>query len=492
MIQFIKQKITKQKQYPILSICIQLIVCISFVIVNCFHSNKLFAAKTIKIDDAIKLGIENSYELKQSRLETKKAEALVSEVFGNALPSLDLSASLSHAFKKQIVPIDFESMLAQAVYGVLWKENLLEYDPSKLPSGNNYTSMQLDNTLQAQLQLTQILFNSAVFTGIGISKDYLKVSQSQYNAKVSDLIMNIKSAFNGVLYAKEMLEITNASYENAKENLRNVMALSKEGLVSEFTTLEASVRVENIKPRIRQIENVVKNATDGLKMLIGLSQNEEVVIISDEDYKNIDEELSDIETYIKQAKENNLNLKILENVRVVNEASVKADEAGYYPSLAGFANFAWNGMSNEFKNFQTYQTSMAGISLSMNLFKGMQTKHKVQQSKIEVIKTNEQINQLKDAIEMQIKANVNELIRIKEEILAQERNIRVAERAYELAMTRFKEGTGSQLEILNSDLALSTAKTNKLESIFNYFSSRAQLDNLLGIIPEQWKINNGK
>jgi outer membrane protein TolC len=176
------------------------------------------------------------------------------------------------------MPIDFEAMLAGTVYGILFKEDVIPTDWSKLPPGGNFASMQLDNTAQAQLQLTQILFNSAVFTGIGISREFVKVSQASYNAKVADVTMNIKNTFYAVLYTKEMLDIVNVSFENAQANLNNVTAMYNQGMVAEFTLLDASVRVENIKPTIRQLENAVVSATDGLKILLNIPQTETVTV----------------------------------------------------------------------------------------------------------------------------------------------------------------------------------------------------------------------
>jgi outer membrane protein TolC len=344
--------------------------------------------------------------------------------------------------------------------------------------------MSQANNIQTQIQLTQILFNSAVFTGIGASKDYLRVSESQYNAKLIDVVMNIKTTFYGILYTKELLNIVNISYQNAQENLTNVDHLYREGLVSEFTQLDASVRVENIKPQIKQLENTVATATNGLKILLGISQAENINISGGIEY--VDEDLQEVGGLVSKAQSNNLTIKTLEQVINVNQASVDVSSSDYYPSLAFFANYGINAMSNNFSNFNSFPTSNIGLSFSMNLFKGMQTKYQVQEAKIDLTKTQEQILQLKEAIAMQVRNNINELQRIKEDIAAQDRNISVAERAYSLATTRFKEGTGSQLEIMNSDVSLKQAKTNRLESVYNYLNAKAKLDNILGIINPAW------
>ena len=457
---------------------------IMLLIIIILLANSNLEAKQLTLNDAIKIGIQNNSELKQAKFDIERAEAQVKEVFGNALPSLDFTTNFSHALKTQIMPIDFEAMLMGTVYGVLWSEEVmskhgvLTHDPSKLPSGNNFASLQLKNNIQSQLQLTQILFNSAVFTGIGVSRDFLDVSIAQYDAKRADVVMNIKNAFHAVLYTKEMLGIINASLENAQANLNNVTALYNQGMLSEFTMLDAQVRVANIEPTVKQLENAVKSATDGLKLLLDIPLNDEIEVVGSINY--VAEDLQDVDKFVSQALNNNLNINTLERAIKLTRATVDVSRADYFPTIAAFANYGYNAMSNTLSNWNTFPTSMVGISFSMNLFRGLQTKYRVQQSQIDVIKAEEQISFLRDAIAMQVRTNVNELNRIKKDIEAQTRNVSIAERAYSLAVIRFNEGIGNQLEILNSDLALRQAKTNLLESHYNYAISKARLDNLLG------------
>jgi outer membrane protein TolC len=447
----------------------------------------LFAQRSITLDDAIQIAIKNNSDLKQSKMDIDKANATVDATYANAYPSLDLSASYAYIIKGQQVAMpDFAAMFGNAVYGILYQEHLIDKIPQLPPAGTSLMSMTQDHNLQAQLQLTQIIFNSAVFTGIGAAKDYLDVSKYQYNAKVGDVVLNVKQAFYGILYSKAMLDIINASYQNAQANLKNVQALYNQGMVSEFNQLDASVQVENIRPQIKQLENAVVSATNGLKILLGIPQNESISAEGQLEY--VAEDIDDLNSLTGRAVKNNLNLQTLEESIDIMNASVKVSESDYYPTLAAFANYGYTAMGNSFGDLVSFPTSQAGLSFSMNLFKGMSTKNQVQEAKIDVLKTEEQIDQLKQAVIMQVTTNVNELQRIKEDIEAQDRNIQVAQRAYELAGTRYKEGTGSQLEIQNSELSLRQARTNRLQSVYNYLLSKIQLDNLLGDISDSWKI----
>lgn len=443
-------------------------------------SQALLSQQKFTMNEAIRFALLNHPDIKQADYNIKQAESITKETTGNAFPSLDLSASYSYTIKGAQIPMpDFAAMLNNSTYDVLFKENLLPSDNSKfLPIGTSLMSMQQKNNLSAQLQLTQILFNSAVFKGISVSKDYLNLSRLQYNSKINEIVYNIKKAFSASIMTKEILAIINSSYENAKNNLKNVRALYEEGLIAEYILLDAEVQVENIKPQIKQTENAVIASIDALKLAMGLPQTENIDIIGSLEYTQ--EDSPNLEATVLEAQENNFNLQLLKQARLLNEASIAVSEAGYYPTLAAFANYGVNSMGNSFRELTGYNTSMAGISFSMNLFKGYQTQQKVEQSKIEVYKTDEQIRLVRDAIYMQVKTNINELDRITKDISSQERNVEVAERAYTLSTVRLREGTGSQLEVFNSELSLRRARTNLLQSIYDYTQAKYSLDNILG------------
>jgi outer membrane protein TolC len=116
----------------------------------------------------------------------------------------------------------------------------------------------------------------------------------------------------------------------------------------------------------------------------------------------------------------------------------------------------------------------------MNLWQGNRTKNSVQQSTITYQQTQEQLFLLKDAITVQIKSLINELKRTQELIEVQNRTIQLAERAYEIATVRYKEGAGSQLEVQNADRDLRQARLNRTQTIHSYLITINELERILG------------
>lgn len=437
------------------------------------------------IDDAIKVAIQNNRSIKVSMMEVEKADKAVDEAFGYALPTLDLSANYSRLLQKpKTVFPDFESLLKAASYGVLFDEGLLPYDETKIPTvGSKLQSFAQTNNFDASLELTQILFNSAVFRGIGASQIYLDLSREQLKEQVSATVLDVKKAFYGAVLARDMKEITEASLANAEENLKNVEALNKQGLASDYEYLQVMVQVENIRPKVKQLQNLYEDAKNGLKVLLGLDVNKDIYPEGTITFEPVFTD--DVESVVDEALTGNPTLKVLNKKRQVDEEFIAIDRSEYWPTLAAFGKYSYAGSSDDF-NFNTYNSATVGLSLSINLFKGGRVSSKVQQSKIALKQTDQQVNNYKDYLQTQITSKIRELRKVEAEISALEQNIKLAEKAYDISETRYKEGTGTQLEIKNSDLELRAARTNRLESVHRYIIASSELNNLLGRLDDSY------
>lgn len=259
--------------------------------------------------------------------------------------------------------------------------------------------------------------------------------------------------------------------------------MKAQGLVAEFDVMQVEVQVENIKPQIKQLENSLKNAENGVKVLIGMEMGEQVEFIGELNSKI--EEISDERSVVEFAMANNYDLRTLTKKIEVDQAYIDINKSEYWPQVAAFGSLKFAGSADDW-NFMNYSESMVGVSLQMNLFNGYRTDRKVEQSQVEQLITKEQIIQLKSYIESQIRNQVLEVQRVRTSLEAQEKNVKLAEKAYSIATSRFEQGTGTQLEIKNSDMELRSAKTNLLQSVFQYMTAMAELDKLTGTMSSEY------
>ena len=453
---------------------VKIITLLIFATINLSAQQKIYT-----LDEAIRQALANNKDIKISSLDVNKANAAVKEAFGYALPSLDLSANLSHFFEKPKTPFpDFAAMFNNATYSVLIKEGLVPDDPNVYePVETKLQSFTPTNNYTTQLSLTQTLFSSAVFEGIGASKIYYNLSVAQLNNTVSKTVLDVQKAFYGVILAKAVLDIAQASFDNAQENFDNVTKLYKEGMVSEFDKLQAEVQLENIRPNVLQMQNTLINSLNGLKIILGVDQSQDIDVSAQIEFKpyNIPED----QILIDEAIKNNFDITSLKLKSQVDEAFVQLDISEYWPTLAAFANYSYAGFSEKW-DFQNYSSFTVGLNFRMNLWQGNRTKNAVQQSTITYKQTEEQLNLLKDAVTSDVKKRINELKRAQSLIEVQQNTVKVAQRAYEIADLRYTEGAGSQLELHNADLELRNARLNLTQSVYSYMVSRFELEQLLG------------
>jgi outer membrane protein TolC len=458
---------------------------LSIAILLFFTAANSFAQKVLTIDSAIQIALEHNRDIKMATLEIDKAEAKIDQAFGYAYPTLDVSAGFSHFLQKPKMPFpDFNAMLNNATYGVLFKEGVIPYDSDKmLPMGTELQAFAQTNNFQSKAELRQILFNAKVITGIGAAQIYLQLSKENIKRVISKTVLNVKKAFYGVILTRDLLDIAKGRFSNAKDYLGTIKSMRAQGLVSEFEELQAEVQVENIRPILQQLDNAHKSAANGLKILLNIDQDTEVNVTGKMDYK--DEELPDEQELIIEALNSNLNIKTLAIKQKLDDAKIKITRTEFWPSVIGFANYSYSGSAENWK-FQNYSSSSVGLGLSINLFKGFRTVKEIQQKKIEYKKTNTQISMLKDATVREVKTKLNEVKRVQRQIEAMAKNVTLAERAYQIAEDRYKEGEGIQLEVKNADVALSQAKINYTNAVHDYSIAKAELYDLIGRIDKKY------
>jgi outer membrane protein TolC len=334
----------------------------------------------------------------------------------------------------------------------------------------------------ASLNVRQILFNGAVFVGVGAAHVYSHLARDMYQAKQVETVTKVRKAYYGALLAREAFEMMRSSLRNAEDNLRNVQLMKKQGIVSEYDELRATVGVENLRPPVLQSETNFNLALDALRNTIGIA-NEEIVLGDSLAFEAVDD------TLLVNAEglvlDSNPNLSALGRQIELNGAVVNAERSNYLPTIAAFGTYSYQGIRDNF-NFSTndfYKSSQVGLSLSLNLFQGMQTYARVEQAQLEERKSEEQKVNLERNLKTGIHSVIGTLRQSKKRIEAQQRTVETAERGYKIVTTRFLANAATQLEVNDAQLALTQAKVNRIQAVYDYLVASADLDELIGRLP---------
>ncbi len=129
-----------------------------------------------------------------------------------------------------------------------------------------------------------------------------------------------------------------------------------------------------------------------------------------------------------------------------------------------------------------YPIGLFGVTLNVPIFNGGQKYYRIKQAKINLLKTENTITNLKSVIELE--ANVASITykNAYVSMLSQKKNRELALNIYETSKKKYEAGVGSNLEVVTSETALKEAETNYLNAVYELIISKTDLDKALGNI----------
>lgn len=426
--------------------------------------------RTLTLDESIEMAIRQNKTIAVARLGVKRAESQVREAFGTALPSLNVSAGFNHNLQ---LPVFF---FPNPTTG--------EVTPLRFGLTNGYN---------VTTQIQQIIFSSAAFTAISASKLYSDAAEAQLDAAVAEVVTETKKRYYQAVAATGYASVAEASLTNILEVQRNITAFFAEGLVAEFDKIRADVAVANARPMVLQAKSGKYAALAALQTYIGMSLADSIAV-SEGGFPALTES-PDVDRSITMAINENLDLRALRHQIDVGSRMVDLSRSDFYPTLAAFGQWQNQGQSESLTGWQSASSTVVGLSFSMNLFNGLRTNERVEQAKIDVFSAKERLNQVTDLINLQVRTLINQLESAKQRSEAQRSTVDQAQRGYEIARIRYREGTGSLLEINDAETSLAQAKLNSITALVDYHVTRADFDRATGQIDRSyWRFlrNDGK
>lgn len=454
---------------------ILLIIVVSVTAVSLSRAAQM-TPRRLSLEDAVRLAMKHNSDLQTARLEVDKSDARVSEAWGYTMPSVDLSGQYMRFIDKPTTY--FPDIIMYPLF------SLIDTTFKQKPRGGFVPiSVVPSYSASTTLMVRQILFNGAVFVGVGAASTYSQLARDLYYAKQVETANKARKAYYGALLAREALELVRSSLQNAEDNLKNVQLMRSQGIVSEYDELRASVGVENLRPIVIQNETNYNLALDNLRTTIGLSP-EDVELTGALTFEAVGDSL------LAQAPvalvESNPNLRVVRRQIDLNHAVVNAERSNYLPTIAAFGAYSYNASKDRF-NFSTndfFKSSQVGLSVSLSLFQGFQTSSRVEQAKLEQRKSEEQMNNLERTIRTGLHSILGNLKQAQKRVEAQQKTAETAQRGYKIVTSRFLINAATQLEVNDAQLALNQAKVNRMQAIYDYLVASADLDQMLGRLPQ--------
>jgi outer membrane protein TolC len=429
----------------------------------------------LTVQQAVQLALKQNSDLETARLEVKRAEARVMEAWGYTMPSIDLSGQYMHFVDKPVTffPDYFLYSFMKGIDSTFPK-----------PTGQLVPiSFTPGFTASGTVTVKQLLFNGAVFVGVGAASVYSQLASDVYRMKRVETVTKVRKAYYAALLAAEARSLMRSTLRNAEDNLRNVTLLHKQGIISEYDELRATVGVENLRPTVLQTETNADLALFALKNTLGVPHSESMTLTDTLGFVSVaDSVLVHAE---QDLLESNPTLSVARWQIELNGAAVNAERSSYLPTLALFGSYQYQAAKNEF-NFSTndfFKGTNVGLSLSLNLFQGVQTWSRVEQAQLEQRKSEEQRTNLERNLKTGLHSVIGALRQAQKRGESQLKTVEMATRGYTIVTTRFLASAATQLEVNDALLALMQARVNRVQAIYDYLIAAADLDQLIGRVP---------
>lgn len=440
---------------------LSLVVCL-FAISQVGHAQQESQA-TLNLDltTALKIAHDNNPTIKIAELEIQRVDYAKKEALGNLLPSLSASGQYTNSIMKSVMfmPESFSAMMGGQKY-------------MEIGYKNSYTG-----TVSAALPLV----NFSLWEQIKSKQNEIDLILEQARASKIDMTKQVKDAYFAVLLAKNSLKVLERSINNAKETLKTTQTSFEQGVVSEYDLIRAKVQVNNLNPTYISAKNGLELAILQLKMILSLPQDQEIVFVENlEDFSDRIISVSAAES--ERAANNNSDIRQLDLNIVSLKHSLRMINSQHLPSLSAFGQYSYQTQADDFKfaDYNWVGSAAVGLQLSIPIFNGRTVVNKAKQLKISLQELELQKEYASDGIELQIQSAINSMKAAQEQLLVNKDAINQAERGYEIAKVRYQTGTGTILELNDSELSMTQANLNYQQSLYDFLTAQTNLEKVLG------------
>ena len=411
----------------------------------------------IDLNKAIEIALNESPTIRIAERDIQTKKYTKTEQIITLFPNASLIGSYSRTLKKQVMTMDFGGQVMEIEVGT-------------------------DNNYSGGLNFSMPIVNASLWNSIKLSQMDVEMAFESARASKLSLINEVKKAYYTLLFAKESYEVLQKNYDNIVLTYNNVLSKYNQGMASEFEKLRAEVQMKNQRPALLSAKSNLELAAMMLKVMIGLNVDEAIVF---------DGKLSDYEQLLKNNAIPNVDSLSLANnaqltqLRLLEKQLEKSKDiiiSSACPSLHLSGNYQYTTMNNDFKfaDYKWNPYSMIGLSLSIPLVSWAGTAYKIKSSNLNI----ENMKDQRLALERNLKISINNsIINIKnaiEELESNKETMLQAEKAYEISLKQYEIGMSTWLDLSSAELAYVGAKLSYNQSIFNYLTAYAKLDETIG------------
>ena len=367
-----------------------------------------------------------------------------------------------------------------------WIQQQISLIPAEFFGGNagEFTEVAFGTkqTMNGTLTISQKIFDGSYLVGLQAAKVYLEISKNAQEKTYSELRKVVTNAYGNILLTEENIKILNANIAVIEKNIEDLEKVYENGMTEEENieqlqlTRSGLISAKNYNLTLKGLAYAMFNLT------IGVDTNA-TVVLSDSMEDLI--ALSEIKNtaIAKNSVENAIDFKIARNDLKSKELLLKLEKSKALPTINAFVNGTYSGNSNNFdfldQSQKWYGASMFGLNMSIPLFSSLGRSALTQKAKINLEKSERDLNNLRQQILVKIKSAKNDLTFAKQDLVNKKQGLDLAKRIEQKNQIKFFEGLASSFELSQAQTQLYTAQQQYIQAMLYVLNKHIALDVLL-------------
>ncbi|QJW92075.1 TolC family protein [Spirosoma taeanense] len=428
----------------------------------------LVAGQGFTMQEAINFAVRQNVNVRNSQLDALSAEARIKEVKSSALPQVSLNGSFTDnlIIQRAFLPANF-------------------FDPNASPDAPAVpVQFGVKFAGNASAAVNQLIYSASLNVGLRAAATYRELAQRTTEATKVTVAEQVAKAYYGVLVAQERAKLLDLNIGRLDTLLRETRALNQQGFVEKIDVDRLEVQVNNLRTEHQNVQNLVQLSYTLLKFQMGLGVNDEITLteqpLQERNLNELEQMITPDPTFRYTSR---IEYSTLETQIKLAQLDIESTQKGYYPTLAAFANYGYNSGRNQLSQLVTspwLNFATAGISLQVPIFDGFLKRYQIEQKRITLQKAQNSGELLRNSIDLQIRqANIT-LTNSLQTLRTQQRNRNLASEIVRVTRIKYKEGVGSNIEVLNAESSFREAQTNYFAALYDFLITKVDQDKAIG------------
>lgn len=426
------------------------------------------------VQEAVEYATKNSYQVKNALIGIDLQRQQNREITAAAYPQLNGSTSAS--YYPNVAVQSFPNFIAAAAYGVLVQEGVKAGtgNPIIAPADFGFVEAQFGTkyTANAGLDLSQLLFDGQVFVGLQARRTAIQFATKTADVTKEQIKANVYKIYYQLLAGKQQISTVDANISRFEKLLNDTKEIFNNGFAEKLDVNKAEVSLTNLRTEKIKIENRLQTAYIGLKMLMGMPVQSQLILKDSLPQNIFTEEVLDTKfNYSERVEHQQLQLN-----RKLNEFNIRRYKLSYLPTVSLSSSYYQLAQRNQFNFFKSgepwFPSSSIALRINVPIFDGFARAARVQTAKLQLQQNSNNLKNLELSIDKEIaetRINLRSAVATME---YQKKNMALAEEVYNQTKLKYEQGLGSNLEITTSQTELTAAQNNYYAALYDAIVAR--------------------